>query len=262
MCGLCTTLYSPPPPAQNDEVLVHAPKPLMDHNSSVVSQISVAQQVDDTDGTIMPQSTGLATCTTREADTQEKENDDWQLFKEAFEQEEFKVPETSAPTDFLSSAVVKQLRQDLIAELMLSFHDAQCGSDSVPADDEPAQTTELTTQSDSTLSFDKLDLVEHSIDHLLKECESDEVFRDKLSAAAGSSPPLYDAYSSDKAGDDLMQELVAHHVQNMEKFEVSNSTVVQAASRLEPENAPAVVFTPSTAGKLLLISESLIALSV
>ena len=210
-----------------------------DHSSSGFNQISE----DDCGGTITPQGIGLATCTARGTDIQEKEKDDWQLFKETFEQD---VPETSTLTDFLSSTVVKQLRQNLIADLMLSFHDAQFGSEA----GKPAQVEEHTSQTNSTLSFARLDLVEQSIDHLLKECECNEDLREKLSATSCSTVPLYEAYNSGKAGDDLMQELVAHHMQSTKKCEVSTTTSVQAAIKLEPENAPAVVFTASTTSKL------------
>ena len=79
---------------------------------------------------------------------------------------------------------------------------------------------EQSYQTDSTSSFDKLDSVGQGIDHLLKECETNEAFREKLSATGSSTPPKYEAYNSDKAGDDLMHKLVACHMEKVKKSEL------------------------------------------
>ena len=90
----------------------------------------------------------------------------------------------------------------------------------MPADCRPAQVQEQSYQTDSTLSFDKLD-------HLLKECETNEAFRKKLSATGSSTPPTYEAYNSYKAGDDLMQKLVACHMEKVKKPELSTTSILR-----------------------------------
>ena len=138
---------------------------------------------------------------------------------------------------------------------MLAFHDAQFGSACVPADCRPAQVQqEQSYQTDSTLSFDKLDSVGQGIDHLLKECETNEAFREKLSATGSSTPPTYEAYNSDKAGEDLMQTLIACHMEKVKKPELSTTSVLEGADRLESEDAPTIASTASAAGELLLMS--------
>ena len=231
--------------------MAQTPKPLTDHSASVASQLSDVQQDVDrgTDVAAQSQTFGLATAQ-HETDIKGEVDEDWQSFKEAFEKDDFIAPQGSASTDFLSSAVVKQIRQELIADLMLTFHDARFGSACVPADCRPAQVQEQSYQTDSTLSFDKLDSVEQGIDHLLKECETNEAFREKLSATGSSTPPSYEAYNSDKAGDDLMQKLVACHMEKVKKSELSTTSVLEGAGRLESEDAPTIASTASTAGEL------------
>ena len=113
---------------------------------------------------------------------------------------------------------------------------------------------EQSYQADSTLSLDKLDSVRQGIDHLLKECETNEAFREKLSATGSSTPPTYEAHNSDKAGDDLMQKLVACHTEKVKKSELSTTSILEGADRLESEDAPTIASTASAAGELLLMS--------
>ena len=112
---------------------------------------------------------------------------------------------------------------------------------------------EQSYRADSTLSFDKLDSVEQGIDHLLKKCETNEAFRKKLSATGSSKPPPYEAYNSYKAGDDLMQKLVACHMEKVKKPELSTTSILEGADRLESEDAPTIASTASAAGELLLM---------
>ena len=136
---------------------------------------------------------------------------------------------------------------------MLAFHDAQFGSACVHADCRPAQVQEQSYQTDYTLSFDKLDSVGQGIDHLLKECESNDAFSEKLSATGSSTPPTYEAYNSDKAGDDLMQKVVACHMEKVKKPELSTTSILEGADRLKSEDAPTIASTASTVGELLLM---------
>ena len=223
------------------------------NEATAASQITGVQQDVDHDIEVAAKSQPVALAPAQhEVDLQGEEDEDWQSFKEAFEQDDFIAPEASEAVDFLSSAVVKQIRHELLTDLMLTFHDAQLESASVPAEHRPAQIPEQSAQTDSTLSFDKLDSVEQSIDNILKKCDDDEVFRETLSAAGSSTPPPYESYASSMAGDDLMQKLVECHMQKVRKPELFATSVVEGAGRLDSEDSPGNSFTASSSGELLL----------
>ena len=122
------------------------------------------------------------------------------------------------------------------------------------AEHRPAHVQEQSDQTKSTLSLDKLDSVERSIEHNLNRFEAAEVFKETLSATGSGTPPLYEAYSAAKAGHDLMQKLVACQVQKVRKPQPSTASVVEGAVRLELDwNALTNSFITSTAGELLLM---------
>ena len=122
------------------------------------------------------------------------------------------------------------------------------------AEHRPAHVQEQSDQTNSTLSLDKLDSVEGSIEHNLNRFEAAEAFKETLSATGSGTLPLYEAYSADKAGHDLMQKLVACQVQKVRKPEPSTASVVEGADRLELDwNALTISFITSTAGELLLM---------
>ncbi len=219
-----------------------------DHDSVAGQTLSVQQEGDcDSEEVVKPQTIGLATAK-REIDIREEEDEDWQLFKEAFEHDDCIEPQAKAAVDFLSSACAKQIRQDLLTDLLLTVHDAQRESTFVTAEHRPAHVQEQCDQTKSTLSLDKLDSVEGSIDHILNTFEATEAFKETLSATGGSTPPLYEAYSADKAGHDLMQKLVACQMQKVREPEQSTASAVEGADRLESENAPTIPSSTSSAG--------------
>ena len=223
------------------------------NEASATSQITGVRQDADHDIEVAAKSQTVALAPAQhEVDIQEEEDEDWQSFKEAFEQEDFIAPEASEAVDFLSSAVVKQIRHELLTDLMLTFHDAQLESTSVPAEHRPAQIPEQSEQTDSNLSFDKLDSVEQSIYNILKKCEDDEAFRETLLAAGSSTPPPYESYASGMAGDDLLQKLVECHMQKVRKPELFATSAVEGAGRLDSEDSPSNSFTASSSGELLL----------
>ena len=230
-------------------MLTQPPRLLTDGRDSVAGQtLSVQQEGDcDSEEAVKSQTVGLAT-TQCEIDIKEEEDEDWQLFKEAFEHDDCIASQAKAAADFLSSAVGKQIRQDLLTDLLLTVHDAQFESTSVTAEHRPAHIQEHCDQTKSTLSLDKLDSVEGSIDHILNTIEATEAFKETLSATGSGTPPLYEAYSADKAGHDLMQKLVACQMQKVRKPEQSTASVVEGAVRLESENVPTIPSTASSAG--------------
>ena len=118
----------------------------------------------------------------------------------------------------------------------------------MPAEHRPANVQEQSDQTKSTLPLDKLDSVEGSIEHILNKFEANEAFKETLSAIGSATLPLYEAYSADKAGHDLMQKLVACQMQKVRKPELSTASVVEGADRLESENVPTIPSTASSAG--------------
>ena len=118
----------------------------------------------------------------------------------------------------------------------------------MPAEHKPAHVQEQSDQTKSSLSLDNLDSVEESIEHILNKFEANEAFKKTLSATSSGTPPLYEAYSADKAGHDLMQKLVACQTQKVRKPEQSTASVVEGAVRLESENAPTIPSTASSTG--------------